>query len=273
MDSVCRIFVLVGISASSLAFGRPEHNAFLNTPISSVSSLVAEVRKDPQVLKRYERQFDMTEPALIRYFEGLHVQALTEDKRYLVFNVDDDYVIRRRMLHLTKGTLVFADSSNRPVLKCSCGNPMTAAPPAMGENDTALHSVPFGDTVPSTRDSSQPDALDALAEDDTVSLTGEEPTFGEDTLVAETAGDVGRALEIAPAPDAPLVGPGLASSAGQGIGGLGFLPLIGLLGLINTGHSTSPGPPVIFVTPEPATFLPILVGVVGLSVGRRRNRR
>ena len=268
--------VCIILATAPSAFGRPEHNAFLNSPVASTDQLIKQLHRDPQVLKRYERHFMMSEPTLVHYFKGLHVEPLTHDKKYLVFNVDDAFSIKHRLLHLKKGTLVFADSSHKPILKRSCGNPMVAYLPALGESAQKMHSAGGSGTPVSTRSASNPGSLDALSQDDSSTLNAMVPPIPADALVADEGVPVGSALVITPSPASPLVGTGPVDAiTGLGGGGsLGFLALAGIIGGVALNHGGGGGGGVIpATTPEPAAYIPFGIGLAGMGLLRRRARK
>jgi hypothetical protein len=258
-----RLAIGVVFVSMSAAFARTEHNSFLETPVMSTSALITEVQHDPLVRKRYERQFLMSETELVRYFSSLHVEPLKEDRRYLVFNVDDSMIIRSRMLHLTRGTLVFADATHKPVLKCSCGNPMSAALPAVGENDSFVHSL-AGGLIAFTRSAENPGDNEPLVADNTNMMTGEVPSLDE-TPEIEPPGS-------RPQPFEPIPTPTPVPIPISGVPPLGFLPLIPLIPLIPIiWHNPGPPPPTPFATPEPASFAPLGLGVLALAWKRRKK--
>jgi hypothetical protein len=255
--------------SSSMAFARPEHNAFLNQSVTTTSELVSEFQRDAEVRKRYERQFHASDSEIIQFFQGLHVEPIRETQRYLVFNVDNGYVIRSRHLLLTKGVLVFADASHLPVLKASCGNPLVATLSPQGESDSQLHSAP-GDTL-SALTRNEPEA-GGIAGAPTDQPAGVAPTLSPGP-VAEVGPvvDIGPELPGAPMTSfAPIPGPGPASSIGESPGGVvAFAPLFGILGMTSLDHGSHHGAPA--VTPEPATSLPLGLGLAGLWLRRRRR--
>ena len=76
-------------SAETPANHRPDLNAFVNRKASDVSSLVAQVRNDPEVADRYERHFSMSRRELIDYLGSLHRTQLAEDGLYTVYSVPE----------------------------------------------------------------------------------------------------------------------------------------------------------------------------------------
>lgn len=265
MKRLARLALCLAFVPVSAAFARTEHNSFLETPANSTPALIAEVEHNSLVRERYERQFKMSEPTLIHYFSGLHVEPLKEDRRYLVFNVDDSLAIRSRMLHLTKGTLVFADSNHTPVLKCSCGNPMIASLPALGENDSSVHTVMLEGVTPFTRSAESPGDNEPLLADDNITMTGEEPGIDE---TPETGIPDSRPEPIVPTPTPIPFVPG-APPISPWLPLIPLIPIIPLIPLIPNPPASPPGTPL--ATPEPATFAPLAIGILALSRRRRKN--
>jgi hypothetical protein len=258
---------------SHVAFARPEHNAFLDKPVFSTADLLKQLHSDSEVRGRYERHFKMSEPTLVYYFKGLHLEALKQDKRYLVFNVDDHFVIHHRLLHLKKGVLVFADDTHTAVLKRSCGNPMIAYLPALGENTPKLHLAKQV-AVASTRTAQAADLLDPLSQSDDTTLAGAPPGLPADTLVAdESTPPQGSGLAFTPAPSVPLVGSDLPVGLVGGNSLLGLIGLAGITGGILLDHGNNPPGGNPAVVPELPASAPMAFGVVGLSYFIRRRRR
>jgi PEP-CTERM motif len=123
------ILLMTVVLAAALAQAHVEPGSFLNKPARTVNQLVAQTERDPQVLDRYERHFQMSKGDLISYFEHLHVSKLQSTGSYVVYNVHDDEVIRARVFRLKAGMPIFADDSGKAILKISCGNPMVAPTP------------------------------------------------------------------------------------------------------------------------------------------------
>ena len=130
--SIATILLVTSADAKS-ASPQMEHNAFLRKPVFSAKALAQQVGSDPTVLKRYERHFMLNKDVLKEYFTKLELVPLRETRRYLVYNVDANFKIKKKMLILQKGTLVFADKTGKPVLKRTCGNPMVAYLPPKGQ--------------------------------------------------------------------------------------------------------------------------------------------
>src|SRR5687768_275760 len=86
---------------------RPEPNAFLNKPAHTTTQLVTQVKNDPQVASRFMRHFNMDRRELVSYLASLRLVKLPEDGHYKVYNVHPDGVIRARLFHLKKGTLMW----------------------------------------------------------------------------------------------------------------------------------------------------------------------
>lgn len=218
--------------------------SFVRRPVKSVSDLVAHVKADPVVMGRYSRHFRLKPAQVVTYFRSLHAAKLANEGVYLVFNVHADNVLRGRYFKLRKGTLVFADSTGRAILKKDCGNAMVMhLPPLVADASTTTPAAPH-----------QPEVADAS------------PT---EELTLLTPG-------VTPAPAAPLA-PAMPRHATSGsIGGagggwgLGLLPLFFACGssgfLINKEDEDTP--PV----PEPATLVVLGAGAAFTAFKRRKRR-
>lgn len=108
---------------------RLPRNSFVNKPVYSTWQLVEHVKKDPVVAKRYMKHFGMQKDQLIRYLLTLRTARMPRTEMMQVYNVDKWGIIRSRLLRVSKGTLVWIDPQNRPVLIRSCGNPTKYGPP------------------------------------------------------------------------------------------------------------------------------------------------
>ncbi len=231
-----------------------------------------QVQTDPVVLHRYEKHFMMSGPTLVHYFKGLHLEPLTQAKRYLVYNVDDSFFIAHRLLHLTPGTLVFADASHKPILKRSCGNPMTAYLPALGETSKALHSKGKSAETVATRSETETGDLVALADDHGTTLSGAEPGLPSDLLASTdptSSTNTGMVSSVEGTPGQALSMVDTVAPVGAGLSGLaGLLGAAGAVAALDrSGGSRTPhGPPPV---PEPAPLIVLGLGTLGLL--RRRK--
>lgn len=110
------------------AYARPERNAFLNRAVRSHSELMHQVKTDWAVRDRYMRHFGMGTAQVLAYFSELRLARLKEDTGVVMYNVPDSGVLRSRFFVLKRGTKVFVDRAGEPILKLSCGNPLTRGP-------------------------------------------------------------------------------------------------------------------------------------------------
>ncbi|RYD31476.1 MAG: hypothetical protein EOP85_22720, partial [Verrucomicrobiaceae bacterium] len=134
MLAVIGLVCLLSLTSITSAQQEPrmEHNAFLRKPVLSAEGLTEQVGSDPVVLKRYEKHFMMDKKGLKDYMAKLRLKPLGETKRFYVYNVDKKFVIRKRLLTVRRGTMVFVDPNGKPVLKRSCGNPLISYLPPKG---------------------------------------------------------------------------------------------------------------------------------------------
>ena len=214
---------------------RPAPNAFIDHRCTTVSELVAECKNNPDVLDRFSRHFAMSHEDVIRYVSSLHVSRLKRTGVYTVYSIPPGGYVKMHAEKLERGTPVFADMNDTPVLMVKCGNPLT-----LGPNVPAVAVVP---------------AVQPVA-----------PMHGEE-IVAEVV--PAPPVFAAPVPAAPIVA---AAPAPQvPVGGAVFpWPLLLLpLGFIHGGHGGGGGAPV----PEPTSLLVIGVGVAAMFGRRALARR
>lgn len=136
MMKFLKLSIIVGLLVLSLgAQARTERNSFLNKPAPTQKALLDQVRHDKVVADRFMRHFSMTQNEVLDFFSTLRVTPLPAEGVYAVYNVPDSGVLRARYFRLRKGTKVWVDLANKPVLKESCGNPMTLGPNARADQD------------------------------------------------------------------------------------------------------------------------------------------
>lgn len=127
-----KAIVWIGLACvMPMAQAHVEPGAFLNRPANTTEQLVQQARNDKQVMQRYMRHFRMSREEVIEMLASLHPAKLEAAGSYVVYNCHEDEVIRARVFNLKKGTLLFCDSSGRPILKRSCGNPMIVPNPSV----------------------------------------------------------------------------------------------------------------------------------------------
>jgi hypothetical protein len=238
-------FLVAALTTGALA--RTERNSFLNRNVSSTADLIAQIKKDPEVRARFERHFGKSAEQLSGEFSKLRLGRLAKAGDYWVYNVDEEGVIRAKLLHLKAGTPVFMDSAGRPVLKKSCGNAMKPGTDFAGNasepmvvNPSDLREIPMVE---------EPSVL---------------PLF---TNNLEPASPLAPIIAQPPTLDTP----GIANQPMVDTGGSGFVLPIGLLaggGFFIQGGGGEDHSPV----PEPATGLILGLGI-GVPALVRRIRR
>src|SRR5687768_51865 len=116
------------VMASDPNLLRPEPNAFLNRPASSIQGVIEQIRTDPEVYSRFAKYYGMDKAELVAYFSTLKEAKLPKETLYTVYNVHEDGVIRSRLFSLKAGSLLYIDSFGQAVMKKVCGNPMKKGP-------------------------------------------------------------------------------------------------------------------------------------------------
>lgn len=229
------------VSASLAVFADTEPNSFINRPANTLPELLNQVRTDKQVASRYMRHFGMTKEEVVDYFSKLKLGRLPADGVYLVYNVPDWEEVRARALQYRKGTLVWQDQDNRPILKASCGNPMVR-----GTDIGLAAATPGVKMAPS------------IEVRDLVAIQSPETAFIEQPPTLLAPGQVeANAAEMLPVnPPVPVT---------NRMSGVPFiLPVVaGLLVGLGKGET----PPV----PEPTTMV-VLGGGLAVFVAKRRKK-
>ncbi|RYG45315.1 PEP-CTERM sorting domain-containing protein [bacterium] len=262
-----RVLAVVGGVLSLLAFapavekkGSPkmEHNAFLRKPVFSAKGLTDQVVKDQVVLRRYEKHFMMGKGGLVKYMKDLKLKPLPETRRYLVYNVDGNLTIRKRMLTMRRGTMVFVDQTGKPILKRSCGNPMITYLPPRGETTNAYTPIKDIDTEPELIE--EPNDGTLIQPNDPITA-GVEPVI--DPVNPEV---VQPPINLTPTPATTPVLPAIGS--GVPLWPLFVIPLIPIL-----VNRPSQDPIENFApVPEPTGIAALTIAGLGLAARRRRKK-
>jgi hypothetical protein len=237
---------------------RPEPNAFLNRPAHSVTSLINQVKNDPEVFSRLSRHYGMNREELIAYLSTFREAKLTRTGLYTVYNVREDEIIRSRLLTLHKGSMVFVDPLGEPVMKKVCGNPLTLGP----RNLSATMLVPEAPTT-------MPAEAKVLTEVMPVPETPVEMMVVEEVVAPPFVPEVAPPITptpptITPPTETPVVKPSFES------GPVGWLLPLLAGSVVAGGGGGGNG-----VIPEPATIgaMASLIGLYGLSRKRAKSKK
>lgn len=239
----------VGLSvlgSASLALARPDLNAFLNERAMSVSDLVRQTKRDPEVMDRFRRHFAMGEKELVAYLGSLRLARLTKEGVYRVYSVPPGGWIKMHYETLREGIPVFADMAGQPVLLVKCGNPLTNGPKKpIAENEDSPEIQARTDTL---RELTV--AADTPASTDLFAMAPSTPQMPPEQIVTIDQSAV------------PIL-PGAFGASPWLLGSLGFL----FIGGEDEGSTTT-------VIPEPSTIAVLALGA-GLLARRvrRRHRR
>lgn len=281
----------VGIALSALAAlasaGRLPPNAFIEQPTPTFKSFLSHVHSNARVMDKYMRHFGMTRPEVVAYFGTLHPGRLTKAALFEVFNVPGTGAIRSKNFVLKKGTEVWADYRNRPVMMKVCGNPVTRGPKTVADaNDV--------DTGTLVEDKAR-DGLKAVdfgiekevAASEDVILTVMEPGLPivEAVPTPEVAVASGQMPITGPMP--PSIMTSAAIPAGLGAAQWLAIPALtgGILAVTTPTSKRPPGdpqpgpddpgpnPPNDAPVPEPAGWLAIGIGTASLITLRARSAR
>ncbi len=103
----------------------PPPDSYLRYSVYSVNQLIQEVQQDPQVRRRYARQFQIPESQVAQYMRRNLVESwVPQTGTYSVYCVNRAgrvFTVRQKF---RKGTKVFALRNGEPVMKWICGNPL-----------------------------------------------------------------------------------------------------------------------------------------------------
>ncbi len=234
---------------------RPERNAFLNERVTSVSQLLAQLERDPEVRDRFMRHYGMSRAEIQTYFKTFRIAKLKKPGVFRVFGVLASGKIHAILQRMKVRAVVFVDQAGTPVMRMYCGNPMSLGPnDHTAPNDVDAEVIKSQTvTIEDLEGPEQMAAADLQAE-----TTALEPTID---MVLEEARPPGET----PPTTTRTGGQGPATIVGD-IGGfnpLGFLPAIGFL--VPTNHGKPP--PVV---PEPASLAALALGA-GVLLARRKR--
>lgn len=233
---------IVVLAMTLSAYARTDQNSFLNRPAHSLPDLINQIKTDDKVSSRYMRHFGMSKEEVVSMVSTFKLGRLPSDGVYLVYNVPSWEEVRARALMMKKGTLVWTDKDGSPVMKASCGNPMTRG------TDIGLAVA-----QPAVKVTPQTDLRDLV-----VMQTPETSFVAETVSLAAPEPVEIHAADILPmTPQVPLIQSVPLTGA--------IIPIFaGLLLGLNRGDT----PPV----PEPCTLL-VAGGAVTAVIARRRLRK
>ena len=230
---------------------RPEPNAFLNRPASSIQGVIQQVRTDPEVYGRFAKYYGMDKNQLIAYFSTLKQAKLATNELYVVYNVHEDGVIRSRLFDLKAGSLIYVDSFGQAVMKKVCGNPMKRGPSNL--STAAL--------VPEIPTSAMAE-FRPITEESPMATTPIEMMVVEEVVMPAFVAEVPVTPPTIVTPETPVVKPSFETIPIASI-----LPLLAGAAVFAPGGNNAP-------IPEPATIIAVttMIGLYGASRARRRNK-
>lgn len=259
-------------------YQRNGRDSFLRFQVDSTDELVAVLKTNPTLRKRYARHFGVPETEVVDFIKrSLVPHRLSSPRTVTVYGVTRSgriYGVRER---LRAGTRVWATRSGEPVLKWLCANPMTKTLPGTG---MASRPRPVAKKVPARQVATVP-----LREPEIETKESEMEEVAMLTPETEEMASAGSGTAlVAPVPAAPVsqvagsVEELLPRLGGRGggfpLGAALAVPVAVAASGRGGGGST---PPTAVVVPEPGTLgllagagLPALAYAGAL---RRRRRR
>lgn len=237
---VCLLSMFV---ASAIA--RPDLNAFLNQKATTTAQLVAQAKRDPEVMDRYMRHYGMSREEVIAFLSSLHPDKIRETGIYTVYSVPEGGRIKMHLQRLKAGELVFAKPSGEPELLLKCGNPLTLGPKQL----LAYNKTPVTDVFSITEE--QPVEIVTEVDTEVLPVSELQPVSPVYTFPE---------IEQNPIPLPPIP--------------LGFNPLplaLGGLLFVDNGGNGGPPPPPPPPVPEPASIAAMGLGLA--YIGWRKKRK
>lgn len=236
-------FAILGLAAFSMA--RTERNSFFDYHASTVPALMHQLETRPQVLARYERFFAKSGPEVMAYMKTLHVGKLEETQEFKVYSIPPTGYLKVHMQILKKGTPVFMDQYNQPMMLVVCGNPLQAPslPTETMTNAQALAPTPVPANMPAPGSTTEmpPNAV-AL-----VPPVPEVPVVPTPTVTPASV-----PVPVARSSSEPWI----------------LIPLVAGAFVATSHHSCPPPKPV----PEPASIISMIGAVGGLAFAKRRKK-
>ena len=244
------IFAALVVTVVSAAFARTDPNSFINRPAPTHTALMREIERDSVVMDRYMRHFAMTRQEVIAYFSVLRLKRLTHTNPYTVYNVPDSGELRSKVMIFKKGTTVWIDEAGKPILKESCGNPLTRGPSKpVSVDEVMIVDMPIELTPPTT-------------ETEIIVARVDSPEPAVPQIVPDPPTTT---PPLRPEPPAPPVEPPAPPPSFKVPPFLFAIPPF--IAIIPKGRHSSP-PPV----PEPGALIVLAAGVGMVVAGRVRKR-
>lgn len=264
----CIAFLAGGTVGQAQRRGEPSGpDAFLAFQVESTDELVAVLKTNPTLRKRYAKHFGVSEAEVVDFIKrSLVPYRLPADRQVNTYGVTKTgriYPVRTR---LKKGTRVWANRSGVPILKWLCANPLTnrlpgtrIASPKVSRPPQVAQVRPVRSLTPSVETAAIPPTI--------ISENFTPPIFASETGLEGTG--IGNVAPIIPA--------GGASGVHFPLGGLAAAAFVPIAFRGSGGGGSTPVVPRAPDTiPEPGTLvllaggLPLAVATLHRLKGRRR---
>jgi len=122
--------VLACSLANAAAQQRTPPGSFLRYRATTVEELTNQVTRDPVVRARFAKHFKTNPDTLAADIANeIKLVTLKDPVRVTSYYISKSGRISSKQKVLPRGTLVFADSTGKPIIAWSCGNPLSTALP------------------------------------------------------------------------------------------------------------------------------------------------
>lgn len=110
--------------------GHTDPHSFIAKNVSSPAGLAQHIKSDPRVARRYEKHYGIDAQWLAEYIsKNLRATTLQRAETFTVYHVKEDGKVYPKRIQFKKGTAVFSTVKGNPVMKVSCGNPLSTSLP------------------------------------------------------------------------------------------------------------------------------------------------
>jgi hypothetical protein len=137
MKNILKLGVIcASVLSIAIANAQMLRNSYLVRPAKTHAELMKQVRTEPLVMDRYMRHYAMNREEVLSMFEDLRLSRIEKTGVFGIFGVPRDGKIQVNPQVIKKGTKVWVDASDTPILLEVCGNPFGLGPKTSTMGDT-----------------------------------------------------------------------------------------------------------------------------------------